>query len=176
MRKKLLKAMIRLLVLFVVFVISAIVTSGVINQGNTDMTAQMKKAGLPVIYVNVNGEYINCLHGYVSEMEGSYLRGAITPMSADRTIPIKIKTFDSIVTGVSYEVRTLDMQRLLENADIQSFEYHNDEISTTITVKDLINDEQEYMLVCRTNGASISAAASNTSHRTALSNWPRALV
>ncbi|MCR5235485.1 MAG: hypothetical protein K6E53_16515 [Lachnospiraceae bacterium] len=149
MRKKLLKAFIRLLVLFVVFVVSALITSGVVNQGNTDMTAQMKKAGLPVIYVNVNGEYINCLHGYVSEMEGSYLRGAITPMSADRTIPIKIKTFDSIVTGVSYEVRTLDMKRLLENADIQSFEYHNDEISTVIPVKDLINDEQEYMLVVK---------------------------
>ena len=43
MRKKLLKAFIRLLVLFVVFVVSALITSGVVNQGNTDMTAQMKK-------------------------------------------------------------------------------------------------------------------------------------
>ena len=149
MRKKLLKALIRIAILFTVFIISVLVTSNVINQGNTDMTAEMKKAGLPVIYVNVNGEYINCLHGYVSEMEGSYLRGTITPMSADRTIPIKIKTFGSIVTGASYEVRTLDMERLLENADIPEQQFHNEEISAVIPVKDLITEEKEYMLVIK---------------------------
>lgn len=145
----LLRALIRLSILFVVSVISALITSRVLNKGNTDLTAEMKKAGLPVIYVNVNGEYINCLHGYVSEMEGSYLRGSITPMSADRTIPVKIKTFGSVVTDVAYEVRTMDMKRLLENAIISDFEYKNDEITTVIPVKDLIEDEQEYMLVVK---------------------------
>ena len=149
MRKKLLRALIRLGILFVISVISALITSRVINQGNTDLTAEMKKAGLPVIYVNVNGEYINCLHGYVSKMEGSYLRGSITPMSADRTIPIKIKTFGSVVTDVAYEVRTMDMARLLENATLSASEYNNDEITAVIPVKDLIVDEQEYMLVIK---------------------------
>ncbi|MCR4807453.1 MAG: hypothetical protein K5857_07225, partial [Lachnospiraceae bacterium] len=149
MRKKLLRAFIRLSILFVVSVISALITSRVLNQGNTDLTTEMKKAGLPVIYVNVNGEYINCLHGYVSEMEGSYLRGSITPMSADRTIPVKIKTFGSVVTDVAYEVRTMDMSRLLENAAVSTFEYKNDEITAVIPVKDLIEDEQEYMLVIK---------------------------
>lgn len=149
MRKKLLRAFIRLSILFVISVISALITSSVINQGNTDLTAEMKKAGLPVIYVNVNGEYVNCLHGYVSEMEGSYLRGSITPMSADRTIPIKIKTFGSVVTDVGYEVRTMDMARLLENATVTDFEYKNDEIAAVVPVKDLIEDEQEYMLVIK---------------------------
>ena len=149
MRKKLLRAFIRMGILFVISVISALITSRVINQGNTDLTAEMKKAGLPVIYVNVNGEYINCLHGYVSKMEGSYLRGSITPMSADRTIPIKIKTFGSVVTDVAYEVRTMDMARLLENATLSASEYNNDEITAVIPVKDLIVDEQEYMLVIK---------------------------
>ncbi len=149
MRRKLLKGLIRIAILFTVFIISVLVTSNVINKGNTDMTAEMKRAGLPVIYVNVNGEYINCLHGYVSEMEGSYLRGAITPMSADRTIPIKIKTFGSIVTGAAYEVRTLDMERLIQNAEIPDQKHHNEEISAVIPVKDLIEEEQEYMLVIK---------------------------
>ncbi|MCR5000694.1 MAG: hypothetical protein K6A71_02735 [Lachnospiraceae bacterium] len=149
MRKKLLRALIRLGILFAIFVVSALVTSRVLNQGNTDLTTEMKKAGLPVIYVNVNGEYINCLHGYVSDMEGSYLRGSITPMSADRTIPVKIKTFGSVVTEVAYEVRTMDMSRLLENATVSTFEYKNDEITAVIPVKDLIEDEQEYMLVIK---------------------------
>ncbi|MCR5421785.1 MAG: hypothetical protein K6E98_12370 [Lachnospiraceae bacterium] len=149
MRKKLFKAFLRIGILFLVFLISVMITSTVINKGNTDMTAEMKKAGLPVVYVNVNGEYINCLHGYVAEMEGSYLRGTITPMSADRKLPIKIKAFDSIITGVAYEVYTLSMERLLESGEIQTFDYLNDEISATVPVKDLIEDEKEYMLVLK---------------------------
>ena len=149
MRKKIAWAFARLGIMFIVFVISMIITSKVVNTGNTDLTADMRGATLPVIHVNVNGEYINCLHGYVSEMEGSFLRGTITPMSADRTIPVKIKTFNSVVTGASYEVRTLDMQRLLENSEIQGAEYKGDEITAVIPVKDFIKDDQEYMLVIK---------------------------
>ena len=149
MRKRLARAFGRLCILFVVFVITVIVTSRVVNTGNTDLTADMRGAALPVIYVNVNGEYVNCLHGFVSEMEGSFLRGTITPMSADRTVPIKIKTFDSVVTGAAYEVRTLDMKRLIEKADLKDPVYNGDEITTVISVKDLIKDEQEYMLVIK---------------------------
>ncbi len=139
----------RLSIMFVVFLITVVITSRVINKGNTDLTADMKGATLPVIHVNVNGEYINCLHGYLCDMEGSYLRGTITPMSADRTIPIKVKTFDSVVTNVDYEVRTIDMQRLLENGAVTDPEYMGDEITAVIPVKDLIEDEQEYMLVVK---------------------------
>ncbi len=149
MRKRLLKAMSRLGIMFVVFVITVIITSRVINKGNTDLTADMKGASLPVIHVNVNGEYVNCLHGYLSQMEGSYLRGTITPMSADRTIPIKVNTFDSIVTGVEYEVKTMDMQRLIENGTVTDPEYKDNEIFAVIPVKDLIKDEQEYMLIVK---------------------------
>ena len=149
MRKKLARALGRLGIMFIIFVITVIITSKVVNTGNTDLTADMRGAALPVIHVNVNGEYINCLHGYVSEMDGSFLRGTITPMSADRTIPVKIKTFDSIVTSVAYEVRTLDMQRLLENSEVQGAEHKGDEITAVIPVKDLIKDEQEYMLIIK---------------------------
>lgn len=139
----------RLSIMFVFFVITVIITSKVVNQGNTDLTADMKGATLPVIHVNVNGEYVNCLHGYLSQMEGSYLRGTITPMSADRTIPIRVKTFDSVVTNVDYEVRTMDMQRLLENGAVTDPAYNGDEITAVIPVKDLIKDEQEYMLIVK---------------------------
>ncbi len=149
MRKKLLKALIRLSILFAVFVVTMIITSGVVNKGNTDLTADMRGATLPIIHVNINGEYINCLHGYLCDMEGSYLRGTITPMSAERTIPIKIRTFDSVVTEIGYEVRTMDMERLLENGTVEGLEYFGDEITANIPVKDLIDEGQEYMLIVK---------------------------
>ncbi len=139
----------RLGIMFVIFIITVIITSKVVNKGNTDLTSDMRGATLPVIHVNVNGEYINCLHGYLCEMEGSYLRGTITPMSAERTIPVKIKTFNTIVTGINYDVKTMDMSRLLENGTVSDAEYKGDEITAVIPVKDLIKDEQEYMLIIK---------------------------
>ena len=149
MRKKLIKFLSKVGIFFIVFLLSVIITSKIVNKGNTDLTADIKKASLPVIYVNVNDEYVNCLHGYVSSMEGSYLRGAITPMSAERTIPIRIDTFGTPVTSVDYEVRTMDMERLIENGNISDFVYSENVITATIPVKDLIKDEQEYMLVVK---------------------------
>ncbi len=149
MKKKILRQLIKICVFLACFILSMVVASKVLNKGTTDMTQQMKKASLPVVYSGVNDEYINCMQGYINDMEGNYLRGPITPMSADRTIPIKIKTFDTVVTKVSYEVRTLDMERLLENVDLPSFEYSDNEILATVPVKDLIKDEKEYMLVIK---------------------------
>ena len=41
------------------------------------------------------------------------------------------------------------MARLLENDDLSELEHHNDEITAVIPVKDLIEEEQEYMLVIK---------------------------
>ncbi len=147
MKKRLESIAIKSAVFFAIFLMSMLVTSEIINQGNTDLTAEITPASLPLIYININGEYMNCIHGYVSEMEGNYLRGAITPLQGERTIPIKVDTFGAVVTGVSYEIRTMDMSRLLENVTITDFTYEENTLYTVIPVKDLIADEQEYMLV-----------------------------
>lgn len=39
----------------------------VMNLGNTDMTADMPAASYPLVYMNVSGEMVNCLHGYREE-------------------------------------------------------------------------------------------------------------
>ena len=59
---------IKLSVTFVLFLISLFVSNIVLNRGNTDMTAEMSKATLPIVYMNVNDEYINPLHGYTTEI------------------------------------------------------------------------------------------------------------
>ncbi len=143
------RTLIRLGVFLAVFLISVTVVSKIVNRGNTDLTAEMRPATLPVLYMNVNGEYVNCLHGYTFEMEGNYLRGSLTPLQANRTVSFKADTYGSTVSKVAYEVRSMDMQRLIENTELSGFSYANDVITATIPIKDLIDDDTEYLLIIK---------------------------
>lgn len=139
----------KVLVSVIVFFISVNIIGKIVNRGNTDLTLDMAKATLPIVYMNVNGEYMNPLHGYTQDMEGSFLRGNITPINADRTIEVKINTYGFAVAKVAYEIRNLDCSRLIEDTELESFDFENDIIHANFSFKDLINENQEYMLVVK---------------------------
>lgn len=143
------RMLIKLGVFVVIFLISVTVVSKVVNRGNTDLTADMRPATLPVLYMNVNDNYVNSLHGYTTEMEGSFLRGALTPLQANRTVSLKADTYGAVISKIGYEVRSMDMQRLIEDTVLSGFSYDNDVITATIPIKDLIEDDTEYMLVIK---------------------------
>lgn len=148
-KSKITKSTLLIAALIATFILSIIISDKIINSGSTDLTYEMAPAALPVVYLDVNGEYVNELHGYTADMSGSYLRGPITPLSANRTIPIKIDILNSIITSVGYEVRSIDCSRLIENQTITDFEFVDDTMTTTIPIKDLIDDDKEYMLVIK---------------------------
>ena len=137
----------------VLFFISLTVISRVLNRGNTDLTAEMPSASLPIVYMNIDNLKVNALHGYTMQMEGNFLRGSITPINADRSLDVEINTFGTSIAKLSYEVRSLDGKRLIENGDLESFDFQDDIIKAKFTFKDLIEDEKEYLLVIKlTNG------------------------
>ena len=156
-RSKIKRRAIKLAVTFILFLISLFVSDLLLNRGNTDMTSDMSRATLPIVYMNVNDQYINPLHGYTAEMEGSYLRGPITPLMANRSVTFRADLYDAVIAKVSYEVRPLDMSRLIEETEVSDFTYEGDVIYATAMLKDLIEDDREYMLIIKltTSGGDI---------------------
>ena len=146
---KLKRRAIKLSATFVLFLISLFVSNIVLNRGNTDMTTEMSGATLPIVYMNVNDEYINPLHGYVTEMEGNFLRGSITPLMANRSVSFRADLYDAVIAKVSYEVRPVDMSRLIEETEISDYTRDGDSIYATALLKDLIEDDTEYMLIIK---------------------------
>ena len=140
---------IKLIVTFILFMVSLFLSNIFLNRGNTDMTAEMSGATLPIVYMNVNDEYINPLHGYTAEMEGNYLRGPITPLMANRSVTFRADLYEAVIAKVSYEVRPVDMSRLIEETEVSDFTYEGDVIYATATLKDLIEDDTEYMLIIK---------------------------
>lgn len=143
MRKELIKP----IVCVVVFFVSIIVIGAIMNQGNSDMTTEMQEATFPLVSFQVGDTNVNCLHGYSEEMDISHLRDTIICLDEERTLSFVVEKFDTVIQGLSFEVRSLDGERLVENTDIYNYVEDEEKITATLHIKDLIDDHTEYNLV-----------------------------
>ena len=129
------------------FLLSVFIVSSFMNQGNTDMTIEMGSATFPLVYMSQGGEKINCLHGYLSEMQGSTMRDTITPLGTGRNLSITVDKMGSHIRSMRFEVRSVDGKRLVEATDISQYSEERDQIRASFTVKDLIESNTEYNLI-----------------------------
>ncbi|MCR4924603.1 MAG: hypothetical protein K5931_11400 [Lachnospiraceae bacterium] len=132
-----------------VFLISIFITSLVINTESQDMTTEMSSATLPVLYTVFNNEKVNINRGYTGEMEGSFLRGPLNPLGENRELSIFVNTFGTLISEMEYEVRTMDMERLIENQKLTDYVNTGKDLTAVIHIKDLILPETEYMLLVK---------------------------
>lgn len=116
------------------------------NQGNTDMTAEMAPAEYPLLYVTIDDIRVNCMHGYADEMETAYLRDTITPIGTSRRVNIELDKYGQTIEEISYEVRSVEGGRLIENAVLEDTSDGTDTVYASFVVKDLIEQEKEYTL------------------------------
>ena len=134
------KTIIRSCVFVVTFVAALIVSSMVLNRGNTDMTAEMEYPELPLIYVNVGDRHVNMMQGFLADMEVAYMRESIVPIGTDRGLSISVQRFGSEVSSLSFEVRSIDGTRLVEDTQIQEYTEEGDYLLADIVLKDLIDE------------------------------------
>lgn len=129
------------------FLAALIIISRIMNKDTTDLTVEMQPAVLPVVAMKLEGERINCLHGYSEDMQANYLRDTLTPLPENRCLSVEIDTFGTAVDRISYEVRSLDTTRLVENTEVYNYVTSGDRITAEFNIKDLIDDDREYILI-----------------------------
>lgn len=141
------KKIIKFVVLLLIFCGSLTGLSLLTDTDNVDLTSEMPEATLPVIYLQKGNTYINELFGCKGEMDPLSIRDTITPLSADMVLPVTIQTFQSTVEEISYEVRTMDTTRLLENTKVEEFNQTEGVITAQLRIQNLLEEEQEYRLM-----------------------------
>lgn len=141
------RAIIKGILLGCIFALALMILSRVMNQGNTDMTTEMGEATYPVLSMHVGAYRVGSLHGYAQSMECAYLRDNLQPIDEDRKIDVSMNTYGRSIDSIAFEVRSLDGERLVESTPVETYEIEEDEISFSITLKDLIESDTEYMLV-----------------------------
>ncbi len=141
------KAIVKIITFLAVFVVSLVVIGFFMNHGNTDMTAQMSGASLPVVAIRADGWEINRMYGYCTPMETAGMRWGITPIDGQRQVNAVIHTYGQEVAGIAYEVRNIDGSRLIENTEVEEFKASDSEIELSFRLKDLIEEGKEYNLI-----------------------------
>ena len=140
------KTIIKIAVCVVVFIASAFIIGGIMNQGHNNMTMEMAPATLPVITMESGGVACNELHGNTVEMDVAYQKDTVTMLGEGRQVNFTVDTYGREVTGISMEVRSIDGSRLIENGEVTGWEAGGKSFPVTLTLKDLIDTNTQYSL------------------------------
>ena len=144
------KTVIKGIAFVVIFVISLVVISMVANQGNGDMTAPMPAASLPTMAIVEDGQEINQMYGYTMQMDTADMRESITPIKTARQINAVVHGYGTEIAGVSYELRSIDGSRLIENTELTGTQ-EGDDLYLSFRLKDLMKEGEEYSLIFLVN-------------------------
>lgn len=148
------KGIVKGIVLGAVFIVAVVLFGFSMNHTNEDLTAEMKEATLPVVNFYYQDEQINELFGYVTEMEASYMRDSITPVDSKRILPMKIQTYGYSVDGISYEIRSMDTERLIADSDITEYNSEKGIVRADLEIQNFLEDGAEYLFILKLrNGA-----------------------
>lgn len=130
-----------------VFFLSLFLADLFFNRGTSEITMDMPKAALPVVSIMEDEYKINTMYGYTSKRKEAYTKDSITPILSDRKISVAIDTYQTKISSVAYEVRSIDGERLIEGNDITVLQKTAGKIQFSIQLKDLTEENTEYAFV-----------------------------
>lgn len=148
------KIVVRVLVLVLVFIGAAFGTAKFLNKETVNTTEVMASASFPLVYVNLDGTQMNCLHGYAREMDVTAMRDALTPMGDDRTVNIEIQPFQNQINSVSFEVLTADGSKTMENTQVTSLGEKDDYVTAELAIQNKLLINTEYILKIKVTAGS----------------------
>ncbi|MDO4277917.1 MAG: hypothetical protein Q4C69_03715 [Lachnoclostridium edouardi] len=137
------------LVLLGIFM-AAVVIYFIWNQKGEENTNQvfstMESPQIPLVYVQSLGREINLMHGYKQNMEEKAARDSLTILPEDRQLTVGVRENISEITGIRYEVRSLDWEHLVERTTLESWETSEDRIQARLPIQNLLERDTEYIL------------------------------
>ncbi len=150
--KKFRNILLRIIVMAVVFVITIFLVDKFENRNYENLAIELEDSSLPLVYINYEGRYINCLHGYTNAVDTTLMRDAITPVNEDKSISISIDDSNNYADSFSYELRRVSGDSLIENGELQSETDENGYEVVDIDIRMDIDADTEYMLIFVING------------------------
>lgn len=137
----------RFLVLLVVFILGVAGTAFLMNNETTDDRSDMNDAVLPEVMVQFGDVLTNRMYGYRQPMEADFVRDSVTPLDTTKKLTLVVNPYDTKVRNLSYEIRTSDGSKVMENRTIKSLDTGSDGyLRTEIGISSGLLMNQEYSL------------------------------
>lgn len=109
----------------------------------------MGKSTLPTINFVINARNVNYTHGYTMDMDTSYMRESLTVVGNTGKLSFVINRYDNNIVDISYEIRTLDGSRLIEDNSIEDWQVEGKLVKSEIRLSSLIKYDNEYILIIK---------------------------
>lgn len=137
----------RFLVLLVVFILGVAGIAFLMNNETTDDRSDMNDAVLPEVMVQFGDVLTNRMYGYRQPMEADFVRDSVTPLDTTKKLTLVVNPYVTKVRNLSYEIRTSDGSKVMENRTIKSLETGSDGyLRTEIEISSGLLMNQEYSL------------------------------
>ena len=136
----------RTAVLFLVFVLGVAGTALLLNNETTDDRSDMNNPTLPEVMIEFNGTLANRMYGYRQPMQVDFARDSLTPLDTTKTLTVVVNPYETKVSSLSYEIRTSDGSKVIENKKIKSLKESEGYLRTTIEISSDLFMNQEYSM------------------------------
>lgn len=142
-------AVIRPIVLVVVFIVVFIISSNLMNDTNQGMTVEMSECSFPTITASYKDMQMNRMFGYDDKLSVKGMHESLSLLDAQNKLPIQIQTYGEEVSSIQYEVRSMDMERLIEETKVTDFQTVDDKIDVYLKIQDLLEEGTDYHLTIK---------------------------
>lgn len=136
----------RIAVLLIVFVLGVAGTAFLLNSETTDDRSDMNDPTLPEVMVDFGGITANRMYGYVQPMQADFTRDSLTPLDATKKLTLLVNPYDTKVNSLSYEIRTSDGSKVIENKKIKNLGSSDSYLKADIEIGSSLLMSQEYSM------------------------------
>lgn len=141
-------------ILFLIFIAAIVVyfvSARNTMEKETTVYTSLDEPVLPVVYTQLNGKELNCLYGYMQDMGNQAARECISVLPENREMKIRIAEYGNTITGISYEVRNLSMDRLIERTELDDWQSADGSTSAVLPIQNLLIRNETYFLTLTVN-------------------------
>ena len=130
------------------FVMGVAGTAFLMNNETTDDRSDMNNPTLPEVMVDFNGTLANRMYGYRQPMEADFVRDSVTPLDTTKKLTIAVNPYEEKIKSLSYEVRTSDGTKIVENRKVKSLDSSGSDgyLRAQIEISSGLLMNQEYSL------------------------------
>ena len=133
-------------ILLLVFLLGTVSTALLLNSEFTDNRSDFNDAVFPEVMIDMNGTLINRMYGYAQPMQTDFTRDSVTPLDTSKKLTFKVNPYDSEVQSFSYEIRTSDGSKVLENKKIKNLSKEDGYLSVDVEIGSDLRMNQEYSM------------------------------
>ena len=114
------------------------------KQSNSGQATSTYNGKLPGIDLYYGSQKVGSLNGYTMDMEEEHMRDVIVPVNTDRTVPITISTNGNKVSEISYEMKSTEDNRLIDNGTLDGWKQKDGKITLDYQASAIMEQGTEY--------------------------------